>query len=130
MTNDFIRSESAQSVTDVVARVEQASKANGFGVLTTLNLQQIMANKGVEYAEAATVVEICQPDYAKKFLEIDPRVAPCLPCRIAITSEGGKTIIQTVRPSAMMKIFQNESMDVVATEVDEIIGKIIADATN
>lgn len=128
MSNDFIRSESALSVADAVAKLEEASKANGFGVLNTMNLQQVMANKGVEYAEAATVVEICQPDYAKKFLEIEPRVAPCLPCRIAVTSEGGKTIVQTVRPSAMMKIFQNESMDVIAGEVDEIIGKIIADA--
>jgi uncharacterized protein (DUF302 family) len=125
MSDDFIRNESSLSVEDAVAKVEAASKENGFGVLNTLNLQQIMAGKGVEYAEAATVVEICQPGYAKKFLELDARVAPCLPCRIAITSEGGKTIVQTVRPSSMMKIFQNEEVEKAAREIDDIVGKII-----
>lgn len=129
MSEDFIRSESALSVADAVAKVEEASKANGFGVLNTLDLRQIMAGKGVEYAEAATVVEICQPGYAKKFLEIDPRVTPCLPCRVAITSEDGKTIVQTVRPSAMMRIFENPAMEAPASEVDAIIEKIIAAAS-
>ena len=125
MSEDFIRSESKLSVEEAVAKVEAASKENGFGVLNTLNLQQIMAGKGVEYAEAATVVEICQPGYAKKFLELDARVAPCLPCRIAVTSEGGKTIVHTVRPSSMMKMFQNDAIAEAAREIDEIVGRII-----
>jgi len=123
--SDFIRVESTLSVEKAVEKVQEASKANGFGVLNTLNLQQIMAGKGVNYAEAATVVEICRPGDAKTFLEADQRVAPCLPCRIAVTSQGGKTIVHTVRPSAMMKMFQNSKLEAPAKAVDAVVEKII-----
>ncbi|MCZ7608339.1 MAG: DUF302 domain-containing protein [Planctomycetota bacterium] len=123
--DEFIRVESSLSVEQAVEKVQEASKANGFGVLNTLNLQQIMAGKGVNYAEAATVVEICRPGDAKTFLDADQRVAPCLPCRIAVTTQGGKTIVHTVRPSAMMRMFQNEKLEAPAKAVDEVIEKII-----
>lgn len=123
--SEFIRVESSLSVEQAVEKVQEASKANGFGVLNTLNLQQIMAGKGVNYAEAATVVEICRPGDAKTFLDADQRVAPCLPCRIAVTSQAGKTIVHTVRPSAMMRMFQNEKLEAPAKAVDEVIEKII-----
>ncbi|MCB9936106.1 MAG: DUF302 domain-containing protein [Planctomycetes bacterium] len=123
--SDFIRVESGLSVEQAVEKVQEASKANGFGVLNTLNLQQIMAGKGVNYAEAATVVEICRPGDAKTFLEADQRVAPCLPCRIAVTTQGGKTIVHTVRPSAMMRMFQNTKLDAPAKAVDDAVEKII-----
>lgn len=123
--SDFIRVESTLSVEKAVEKVQEASKANGFGVLNTLNLQQIMAGKGVNYAEAATVVEICRPGDAKTFLDADQRVAPCLPCRIAVTSQGGKTYVHTVRPSAMMRMFQNNKLEAPAKAVDEVVEKII-----
>ena len=125
MSDDFIRVESKLSVEQAVAKVEEASKANGFGVLNTLNLQQIMAGKGVEYAEAAFVVEICRPGDAKTFLETDQRVAPCLPCRIAVTTQSGKTYVHTVRPSAMMRMFQNDALAAPAQTIDEAVGKIV-----
>jgi len=123
--DEFIRVESSLSVEQAVEKVQEASKANGFGVLNTLNLQQIMAGKGVNYAEAATVVEICRPGDAKTFLDADQRVAPCLPCRIAVTSQSGKTIVHTVRPSAMMKMFQNSKLEAPAKAVDAVVEKII-----
>lgn len=128
MGDEFIRVESRLSVEKAVEKVQEASKANGFGVLNTLNLQQIMAGKGVTYAEAATVVEICRPGDARDFLQADPRVAPCLPCRIAVTTQGGRTIVHTVRPSAMMRMFQNPALEAPAKAVDAVIEKIIAAA--
>ncbi|MCB9892822.1 MAG: DUF302 domain-containing protein [Planctomycetes bacterium] len=128
MSDEFIRAESRLPLAEAVSRVESASKAEGFGVLNTLNLQQIMAGKGVKYAEGATVVEICRPGDAKSFLEADQRVAPCLPCRIAITTQGGKTYIHTVRPSVMMGMFQNEKLTVPAKAIDTQLERIIATA--
>lgn len=128
MSNDFIRTESSLNTEQAVAKVQEAAKANGFGVLGVLNLRQIMATKGVQYGEDATVVEICEPNYAKQFLGIDQRVAPCLPCRIAVTTAGGKTVIQTVRPSSMMRMFENKALDAPARETDAAIEKIIAAA--
>ncbi|MCC7510731.1 MAG: DUF302 domain-containing protein [Planctomycetes bacterium] len=128
MSDDFIRTESKLTTEQAVAKVQEAAKASGFGVLGVLNLRQIMANKGVQYGEDATVVEICEPNYAKQFLTIDQRVAPCLPCRIAVTSAAGKTVVQTVRPSSMMRMFANKALDTPASQTDAVIEKIIAAA--
>ncbi|MCF6227219.1 MAG: DUF302 domain-containing protein [Planctomycetes bacterium] len=123
--SDFISKESELSVEEAVAKVESASIENGFGVVNTLDLKAIMAKKGVEYGEAATVVEICQPHHAKSFLEKEPRAAPCLPCRIAITSKDGKTVVQTVRPTVMMQIFDNPEIAELAKEIDAVVEKIV-----
>jgi len=52
-----------------------------------------------------------------------------LPCRVSVYSEGGKTKIGTMKPSAMLKALSDSpALARVAQEVEEMIIEMIAEA--
>ena len=125
MENMFHEVETSLSPAEASERIQEAAKENKFGVINVLNLTEIMAGKGVEYDGAAIVIEICQPGYAKKFLEVEPTVATCLPCRVSVTSKGGKTIVHTIRPENAFAMFNVPGLEPLAKEVAEILNRIM-----
>lgn len=126
---DFFHSiESKLSVSEAAEKIEQAAKAENFGVLSVLNFTEIMAGRGVQYDGEVIVIEICEPSQAKGFLEMDPTVASMLPCRISVTSKRGKTVVHSLRPSAMADLYQNEKMRAPAAEMEKIVRKIMESA--
>jgi len=125
MDEHFIRKETNLTVAEAVLRIQQAAKDNKFGVLNTLDLQAIMDGKGVDYKEAVTVVEVCSPLDARQVLEIDQRIAPVLPCRIAVTTVHGRTVAHTIKPSSMVDIFNNKEMTRAAEGIDITLERII-----
>ena len=60
-----------------------------------------MAKKGVEFTHECRVFEVCQPQQAKEVLEQDMSISTMLPCRISVYEEEGKTILATLKPTAL-----------------------------
>jgi uncharacterized protein (DUF302 family) len=56
-------------------------------------------------------------------------ISTALPCRISIYEEGGKTILATLKPTALLAMFSAPQLGPVAQEVEDTIIKIIKDAT-
>ena len=117
--------EARGTVAEVVARLEEAAKANKFGVLGTINLKEKMAAKGVELGPACHIIEVCNPAKAKEALEADMSISTALPCRISVYEEGGKVKVATLRPTVLLELFGNPSLRPVAKEVEETILRII-----
>jgi uncharacterized protein (DUF302 family) len=113
------------SVAEVAARVEAATKANKFGVLNTIDLRAKLEEKGVAFAPACVVLEVCNPVQAKRVLEQEMALATMLPCRIAVYEQGGEVRVATLRPSALIGLFNNAALQPVAAEVEEVLLRII-----
>lgn len=120
--------ETRGTVAEVSARAAEAVAAHKFGVLGQHDLRAKMREKGVEFAPACVILEICNPHQAKTVLEQNLSIATALPCRIAIFERGGKTVVSTLRPTALLKMFAAPGLDPVAQDVEQTIVKII-DAT-
>lgn len=73
-------------------------------------------------------LEVCQPQQAKKVLEQNTGVSTALPCRISIYEEGGKTVLATLKPTALLAIFNGPQLQQVAQEVETTILKIMNEA--
>jgi len=117
--------ETSGTVQEVVQRLEEAAKANKFGVLGEINLKEKMAAKGVEFGPACVVVEVCNPVQAKKVLEANMTISTALPCRISVYEEAGKVKISTLRPTAVLGLFGSPGLAPVAQGVEETIIRII-----
>jgi uncharacterized protein (DUF302 family) len=48
-----------------------------------------------------------------------------LPCRISVYEEEGKTILATLKPTALLEIFEEPQLKPVAQEVEDTIIKIM-----
>ena len=98
-------------------RLEEAVKARKFGVISVLDLQAKMKEKGVSFANSCRIYEVCNPAKAKQVLEGDMRISTALPCRISLYSEGGKVKLATLMQTATLGLFGVAGLEQVAQEV-------------
>ncbi len=88
------------------AALRRAAQGRGFGVINTTDLRQKLADKGVAYAAAARVYDVCKPQVAAAVLQRQPLVAAVLPCRIALVEGEGRLRLVMLRPTALVAYFE------------------------
>jgi uncharacterized protein (DUF302 family) len=104
------------SVAEVRPRVEAALKAEGFGVITEIDVQATMRTKlGIERAPYL-ILGACNPLLANRAIEADPSVGALLPCNVVVREEDGQTIVEALNPMAALGIVGGETVRAVAEE--------------
>lgn len=119
--------ETRKTVQEIEKSFPEVCAKYKFGVLGNYNLRQKMNEKGVPFNRECLIFEVCNPKQAQKVLEANIFIATVLPCRIAVFQEGGKTIIATIKPTALLGLFPNPELKPVAEEVETIIFRIMND---
>lgn len=126
----LIKFSTNKTVNETATALQSAVPANNFGVMQVHNLKETMTKKGVEFARQCLIVEICQPQQAKKVLDQNMSVSTALPCRVSIYEEGGKTILATLKPTSLLAMFNTPQLAGAAQEVEDTIVKIMKEAAN
>src|SRR5664279_3637485 len=121
----LVKLSTDKTVSETAAALQAAVQANHFGVMQVHNLKETMAKKGVEFAHECLIFEVCQPQQAKKVLEQNMSVSTALPCRISLYEEDGKTILATLKPTILLRMFDSPQLEGVAQEVEHTIVKIM-----
>jgi uncharacterized protein (DUF302 family) len=124
----LLTESTSQSITDAATALRVAVEANGFGVMQVHDLKETMRKKGVEFDHECQIFEICQPDQAKKVLELDMSISSALPCRISLYRKDGMTVLSTIKPTALLAMFDTPQLQQVAQEIEETMIKIMAEA--
>lgn len=102
---------------DATARVRDALKEQGFGVITEIDIRQTFKDKLDIDVDAQIILGACNPDLARRALEIDPRVATLLPCNVVVRSENGTTVIEALDPRIIAQVPGNPALAPLADEV-------------
>jgi uncharacterized protein (DUF302 family) len=101
---------------DAVARVRDALKAQGFGVLTEIDVQATLRDKLGEDMEPYLILGACNPPLAHRALSADRRIGLLLPCNVVVRAEAGQTVIEALDPQAMVAVAGKASLQPVADE--------------
>jgi len=102
---------------DVVPAVREALAAQGFGVLTEIDVRATMKAKLDVDVPAQVILGACRPELAHRALEATPSLGALLPCNVVVRSEaGGRTVVEAIDPDAMARM---EDSPVVRKVADE-----------
>src|ERR1035437_6579869 len=96
--------ETDKTLEQAVHDLQEAVQANGFGILHTYNLKEILKTKGIDLPQECQIFEICNPKQAAAVLAEDMDINMALPCRISVWEDkSGKTRIGMIPPRAMLE---------------------------
>lgn len=102
----------------VVSRVTDLLKAEGFGVLTEIDVQATLKAKlGVEMA-AYKILGACNPTLASQALNMEPDIGLLLPCNVVVREVApGKNVVGFMDPTAVLGLVENPEIGPLGREV-------------
>jgi len=111
-----------------IDRVTAALKAEGFGVLTTIDVQQTLKQKLDMDFRKYVILGACNPLLADRALRSELEIGLLLPCNVIVyETEPGRSTVAAMAPIAALGIVgQNADLQVIAREADQRLRRALA----
>ena len=115
----------ALSYDGAVERCKDALVAEGFGVLSEIDIRATLKKKlGVDL-EPYVILGACHPPSAHRVLTAMPAVGVLLPCNVTVSVESGQTVVRAMNPGVAMGLLDDPTVAEVATEVGAALERVL-----
>jgi uncharacterized protein (DUF302 family) len=102
---------------EVVTEVREALAAQGFGVLTEIDIKTTLKKKIDADVAEQVILGACSPSHAHRALQADPSIGLLLPCNVVVRRDGDTTRVEAINPQMMVELSDAGDMKAVADEV-------------
>jgi len=111
---------------EVLNRVTDELKKEGFGVLTEIDVKATLKKKLDVDFRNYRILGACNPPFAYKALLAEPQIGLMLPCNVVVQeTDNDQTMVSAIDPLASMQAVENEFLSEVADQVKTKLQKVI-----
>ena len=119
------RSKLELSYKKALEKIGDALKTEGFGILTSVDMQATLREKlGAEFRKYS-ILGVCNPSLAQRALNQDLEAGLVLPCTIVIYEEDGGASISIVDPMAAVDLLGNPLLRPIAEEAHAKLKRVL-----
>ncbi|MFJ5860813.1 DUF302 domain-containing protein [Pseudarthrobacter sp. NPDC092439] len=118
---------------EALDRTRDALSAQGFGILTEINVRSTFEAKlGAEAAEAVgdyVILGACNPGLASRAIAAEPEIGALLPCNVVVRrgKEADVTTVEAIDPQTMVQLSDALSVKEVADDAGDRLRKALAE---
>jgi uncharacterized protein (DUF302 family) len=111
-----------------VAETTAALKTEGFGVLTSIDVQQTLKDKLNRDFRKYVILGACNPVLADRALHAELEIGLLLPCNVIVyEAAGGQSVVAAMAPLVALGVVgSNAALLEVAKEADERLRRALA----
>lgn len=126
MAYAFTRRLDGTDFDSAVARITEALKQDGFGVLSQIDVQDVLRQKiGAEIGRYR-ILGACNPGLAHEALTAEPLIGTMLPCNVVVREAAdGVVEVAAIDPVASMQAVDNPDLAPIAAEVGRRLQAIV-----
>jgi uncharacterized protein (DUF302 family) len=119
-TVDLSHDEAVQKATEALA-------AEGFGVLTEIDVAATLKKKLGKDMPPYRILGACNPQLASRAIEAEPQIGALLPCNVVVRQDAaGKTIVEIMDPRSVLQLTGRPEIETVAGEVRAKLERVLA----
>lgn len=105
---------------EVIQRVTEALKTQGFGVLTRIDLHQKFKEKLGKELPPVVILGACNPQLAFEAFQHNPDVASLLPCNAVIREiQPGLQSVELAKPSELLHFVESAGLGAMTKKADQ-----------
>lgn len=108
-----------------VERVTEALGAEGFGVLTTIDVKATLKKKLDAEYKRYVILGACNPELAHQALTRDDNLGLLLPCNVVVAERDGGSEVSAASPISVLEISGNAEVRSVAREAEERLRRAV-----
>jgi uncharacterized protein (DUF302 family) len=110
-----------------LSKTIDALKAEGFGVLSEIDIQDAMKTKlGVDMPRYR-ILGACNPPLAHQALQSEPDIGLLLPCNVIVREDGDdsdRIIVGFLNPQIMVELVKSPAMRAVSNEAEQRLRRV------
>jgi uncharacterized protein (DUF302 family) len=111
---------------DVVVKVTEELKKEGFGILTEIDVKETLKKKLDVDFKKYKILGACNPPFAYEALKAEDKIGTMLPCNVIVIEQApGQIEVAAVDPIASMQAVANPNLGKVASEVQNKLRKVV-----
>ncbi len=118
---------------EAMARTKATLKAEGFGVLSEIDVQATLKEKIAVDFEQYVILGACNPQLAYRGLQAEHELGLLLPCNVIVHDHDGGTVVSIVDPAAMLGVVDTPALRAIADEakarLERVLTALDGDAT-